>query len=128
MTRAAGTNSLPLGVQPRRCAAVMLAGLCVTGCAGLDRVPPSTAVPGPQLQLLSAGTLALPQQCEPTPGAVYRTNFVVARSGTVREAVPANGGGCVEEALVGWVATFRYVPLERDTESTLDWMAVVARR
>jgi len=109
--------------------ALTVAGaLGAAGCTGLETASRPTAIPEPPLTLLASGPLELPPLCEPARGAVYRTDFVVTREGQVRSARPAVQRGCVEDALVGWVETFRYAPLASETATTLDWMAVVARR
>ena len=96
-----------------------------TGCAG---APGTRPLPEPELQLLSAGVLSLPDDCEPTDGKVYRTRYVVQADGRVAGATPESGAGCVQDALLRWVETFQYRPLAGPIPATLDWLAVTARR
>jgi hypothetical protein len=95
------------------------------GCVAPTRTP---APPAPPLQLLAAAELALPRGCEVTPGAVYRTNFHVQRSGHVSDATSEAGDGCVQRALRDWVVTFSYAPLQETTAVAFDWMLVTAAR
>lgn len=101
-----------------------LAGL-LAGCAA----PPARGpVPPPALELLGAGPLELPRDCQPRPAAVYRTSFVVQTDGRPSRIVSESGEGCVQEALRRWVATFEYRPVAESTPATVDWMSVTARR
>ena len=114
--RARGNLPLP--------AVALAAGLLLTGCV-------STAVkspPAPQLELLDAGALAIPPGCEPAPGAVYRTAFVVQPDGRVAAVASESGSGCVQDALREWVTTFRYRPVDAPTTAVLDWLGVTAAR
>ncbi len=96
----------------------------LAGCASV----PSTKPPESELQLQSADVLALPSNCEPTDGKVYRTRYVVQSDGHVAGATPESGTGCVQDALLRWVETFQYRPLAGPVPATLDWMAVTAQR
>jgi hypothetical protein len=107
-----------------RCAA-LLGVLLVTGCAATGPHPPP---PAPELVLLSADAPAIPHDCAPAAGAVYRTSFDVQTDGTVARATPADGDGCVQLALQQWVSTFRYQPVSREIPSVIDWMQVTAAR
>jgi hypothetical protein len=89
---------------------------------------PGTKPPEPELQLLSAGVLLLPDDCEPAGGQVYRTRYVVQADGHVTEAMPESGAGCVQDALLRWVETFQYRPPAGPVPATLDWLAVTAQR
>lgn len=99
--------------------------LVLGGCASQPRPPSPPSAP---LQLLSAGPLDLPADCEPADGRVYRTNFVVETDGRVTGVRPDSGDGCVQEALRTWVSTFRYAPLDAAMPAVLDWLAVTASR
>lgn len=108
----------------RMAAVAVAAGLLLAGCVATR---PATA-PAPELQLLEAGSLEIPPDCEPTPGAVYRTAFVVQPDGRVAGVASESGSGCVQEALRQWVATFRYRPVDEPTTAVLDWLGVTAAR
>ena len=115
-----------------RCAAAILGNgllaaalLLGSGCAG-NRVAPEA--PPPDVQLLGAAELALPDDCAVAPGTVYRTLFEVQPDGRVSSPVSASGIGCVQQALRDWVATFSYAPSGTATPVAFDWMAVTASR
>lgn len=95
------------------------------GCAPLTH---EARVPAPPLQLLSAGDLDLPADCEPAPGKVYRTNYVVHPDGRVTNAASNTGDGCVERALRAWVNSFRYGAVDAEMPVVIDWIAVTAAR
>lgn len=105
-------------------AVVLAAGLLLAGCVSTPAVSP----PAPDLQLLEAGTLEIPPDCEPARGAVYRIAFLVQPDGRVDAVASESGSGCVQEALRQWVATFRYRPVAEPTAAVLDWMGVSAAR
>ena len=111
-----GTTLVTLG-------AALLAGV---GCTSLTR--PTAPAPAPELQLLDAQALALPRDCEPNRGTMYRTSFVVDPGGRVTSISSNSGDGCVERALREWVASFQYQPPERAVPTVIDWMYVSAPR
>ena len=100
--------------------------LAVGGCTSLTR--PSAPPPPAPLQLLSAGPLELPANCDPADGKVYRTHFVVEIDGRVTDARSDSGEGCVQQALRSWVSSFRYAPLEAARPTAFDWREVTASR
>jgi hypothetical protein len=110
---------------PELTGAACLGMVLLAGCAAVPGTKPPSE---PELQLLSAGALALPDGCEPTDGRVYRTRYVVQPDGRVAGARPESGTGCVQDALLRWVETFHYRPLAAPVPATLDWLAVTARR
>ncbi len=113
------------GARPRAVAtAVVVATLA--GCAS-QTAQNRAAVERPPV-LLSAGDLALPQDCAPTPGAVYRTEYVVDAGGGVERVARVDGPPCLQAALTDWVRTFRYVPGSTPTDSAIDWMITVAKK
>ena len=101
-----------------------LAGLL----AGCTAPPARGPLPPPDLELLGAGRLELPSDCEPRGGEVYRTSFLVQPDGRPSAVVSESGPGCVQEALRRWVSTFEYRPVAETKPGTLDWMSVTARR
>lgn len=122
-------NSTLATAKARRAAGGLLA--CVVllaGCASQPDQAPSLRPPVPELQLLEAGVLEIPRDCEPARGTVYRTSFTVQADGRVSAVVSDSGPGCVQDALRRWVATFRYRPLAEPLPATLDWLDVTARR
>ena len=116
---------MPVGDRARLCGGVSLFVLLVTGCMSTGTAPPA---PTPELQLLSAATLDLPQGCEAGQGAIYRTSFTVQPDGRVTHAASASGDGCVQDALRRWVSTFRYQPVGKEVPAVIDWMNVTASR
>lgn len=113
------------GALPALAGVACLGLVLLAGCAGAPGTKPP---PEPELQLLGAGALALPDDCEPTSGKVYRTRYVVQSDGRVAGATPESGAGCVQDALLRWVETFQYRPLAGPVPATLDWLAVTVRR
>jgi len=105
-------------------AVALAASLLLGGCV----VPRVASPPLPELQLLDAGALEMPPDCEPARGVVYRTAFVVQPDGRVEAVASESGSGCVQEALREWVSTFRYRPVDEPTAAVLDWMGVTAAR
>ena len=79
-------------------------------------------------ELLSVGALELPADCAVAPGMVYRTRYLIGEGGEVEQVASAEGPPCVQSALTRWVSTFRYAPGSAPANSTVDWMATVARK
>ena len=78
--------------------AAILAASALVGCAS-QPASDRAAVEPPEL--LSAGDLALPPDCAPTPGVVYRTEYVVDDRGTVEDVARVEGPPCLQAALEG---------------------------
>lgn len=95
----------------------------VAGCA---TTAPSLPVAPPEL--IQSGPVVLPADCVPGRGVVYRTAFLVQPDGSVAQIAAQSGTGCVQRALLDWVATFRYRPVAEVTPTVVDWMAVTASR
>jgi len=108
----------------RLASVAVAAGLLLAGCISTRPATP----PAPALQLIEAGTLEIPPDCEPVRGTVYRTAYVVQPDGRVAAVASESGSGCVQEALRQWVATFRYRPVDEPTTAVLDWLGVTAAR
>lgn len=106
--------------------AAILVVAALAGCAS-PPVGDRAAVERPP-ELLSAGDFTLPPDCAPTPGVVYRTEYVVGDRGAVERVDRVEGPPCLQAALAGWVHTFRYAPGTPPARSTVDWMATVARK
>jgi hypothetical protein len=106
------------------CTLALSAGLLLGGCVSNQPARP----PAPDLQLVDAGTLLVPPDCDPESGAVYRTAFVVRADGRVESVASESGEGCMQQALREWVSTFRYRPVDEPTAAVLDWMGVTADR
>ena len=96
--------------------------------AACSSTPRHVAPPPPPLELLDAGPLALPGDCEPARGKVYRTAYVVRADGSVTDPTAQSGSGCIQDALRQWVSTFRYRPPGAATPTIIDWLAVTASR
>ena len=96
--------------------------------AACSSTPRHVTPPAPPLELLDAGPLVLPSDCEPARGKVYRTGYIVRADGSVAGTAAQSGSGCIEEALRQWVATFRYRPPGVAMETVIDWLAVTASR
>ena len=102
-------------------------GLLVAGCVSPMRAPPPQP-PIAALQLIDSGPLEIPNGCEPRPGAMYRTSFVVQPDGHVADTVSESGDGCMQSALRQWVSTFAYQPASQPTPTVFDWMCVTGSR
>jgi hypothetical protein len=96
--------------------------------AACSTTPQHATPPAPPLVLLDAGALALPRDCEPAPGKVYRTGYTVQADGSVADPTAQSGSGCIQDALRDWVSTFRYRPPGVATTTVIDWLAVTASR
>jgi hypothetical protein len=111
--------------RPHTTAAVFAAAVLLAACAS---GPPREAGPSPVLspQLVSAGVLDLPRDCQPEPGVIYRTTYTVQPDGRVDPIASAPGPGCVQDALGRWVSSFRYRAGDETVPQVLDWMLVTA--
>jgi hypothetical protein len=114
---------------PSRCFALRaLLTLTAALAAGCAAHRPAEPVPAPRLELLGSEALDLPAACEPVAGRVYRTRAVVGTDGRVSGVAAESGEGCVQEALLRWVESFRFRPLEASATTHVDWMGVEAGR
>jgi hypothetical protein len=118
----------PMRAAIRRGSAVAVLIVSVAGCSALPGQRAAEAIPPVELRLLSAGALDLPSDCEPASGAVYRATYLVGQDGRVGDVRAESAPACVRNALVEWVAGFRYAPPGAPVPATIDWMAVVAQR
>ncbi|MFO1393138.1 MAG: hypothetical protein U1F09_05150 [Steroidobacteraceae bacterium] len=108
--------------------AIAPAVILASGCTSLSgrQAPPD--IPPPPLQLVSAGNLELPRDCDVRDGVVYRTNFVVGLDGRVADIRPDPAPACLQRALAAWLGTAQYVPPGDAVATVIDWMSVSARR
>jgi hypothetical protein len=102
--------------------------LLVAGCVSSAVQVSPARPPDPTLQLLDTGPLEIPHGCEPAPGAVYRTSFIVQPDGSVTDAASESGDGCIQRTLQQWALTFEYQPAGEPTATVVDWMCVTATR
>ena len=98
-------------------------GLLFSACSGIPPAPPA-----PELELLSAAPLQLPESCGVAGGSIYRAEFTVTADGTVSGIATTGAAECARHAVANWVSTFRYRPPLRDVPAVMDWMPVVAAR
>lgn len=112
-----------------RCGALRVvpafAAALAAGCAAHR---PAEPVPASRLELLGSAALDMPAACVPVEGRVYRTRAIVGTDGRVSGVAAESGEGCVQEALLRWVGSFRYRPLEAPATTHVDWMGVEADR
>jgi len=111
-----------------RSAGRALLAAAVLVSAGCATRPATEVVPPIEPRLLEAGRLELPAGCTPVRGRVYRTRATVESDGRVSGAVTESGPGCVQEALVQWVESFRYGALDARADVAIDWIGVEAGR
>src|SRR5215218_6055046 len=107
----------------------VVAGVAITGVVVLAGcVSPPLRVPPVPLELVTSGELALPAECVSVHGAAYRVSYVVQQDGRVSDVASQSGSGCIQEALRAWVSTFMYRPVDRPTQTAIDWIEVRAAR
>ena len=109
-------------------AGIAVAAILVAGCASLPGPRAPAEVPPPPLQLVAAGSLELPSDCDVPDGVVYRTNFVVQGDGRVADIRPEPAPACLRTAMAGWLGSVRYAPPGMAVPTAIDWMGVSARR
>lgn len=109
-------------------AVIAMAAILASGCASLPDHGTPADIPPPPLQLIAAGTLELPRNCELRDGVVYRMDFVVQSDGRVADIQPEPAPACLQAALTAWVNSFQYSPPGETVPTVIDWMAVSARR
>ncbi len=102
--------------------------LLVAGCSPSSVRTSPAQPPVASAQLIDTGPLEIPNGCEPRPGAMYRTSFVVQPDGRVSDTVSESGDGCMQLALRQWVSTFAYQPMSEPTPTVFDWMCVTGSR
>jgi len=107
---------------------IAMAAILASGCASLPNHRTPADIPPPPLQLIAAGTLELPRNCELRDGVVYRTDSVVKSDGRVADIQPEPALACLQAALSAWVNSFQYSPPGETVPTVIDWMAVSARR
>lgn len=123
------TSREPHISRARYATLVALTGvLLVAGCVSSTIRTPPTQPPVAAPRLLDTGPLEIPNGCEPRPGAMYRTSYIVEPDGRVSGAVSESGDGCMQLALRQWVATFAYQPTSQPTPTVFDWMCVTGSR
>jgi hypothetical protein len=110
------------------CAVIAMTATLASGCASLSDHGTPADIPPPPLQMIAAGTLELPRNCELRDGVIYRTDFVVQRDGRVADVQPEPAPACLQAALTVWVNSFQYSPPGETVPTVIDWMAVTARR
>ena len=109
-------------------AMVAVSTIVVAGCASVGERGPPAGNPPPPLQLVSAGNLKLPRDCDVRDGVVYRMNFVVQGDGRVADIRTDPAPACLGAALTEWLNGVRYAPPGEAVPTAIDWMSVSARR
>ena len=112
------------------CAVVVAStgGLLAAGCVSPTLRTPPAQPPIAAPQLVDTGPLEIPNGCEPRPGAIYRTSFVVQPDGRISDTVSESGDGCMQVVVRQWVSTFAYRPISEPTRTVFDWMCVTGSR
>jgi hypothetical protein len=105
-----------------------LSGIVVAGCASMGERGTPADIPPPPLQLVSAGDLTLPSDCDVRDGVVYRTSFVVQDDGRVADIRADPAPACFLAAITEWLDGVRYAPPGEAIATAIDWMSVSARR
>jgi|SRR5688500_7604736 hypothetical protein len=115
---------MPLSFVPACClrVTVILAAVLVAACQS----SPSQQRAEPELNLLQASALIVPKDC--VAAGSFVVSFTVATTGGTDAIRAPDAPSCVQDALITWVASFRYEPLARATPVTMEWMMVTAKR
>ena len=96
--------------------------ILVAGCSSL----PSQRTVEPDLELLESAQLAVPQDC--LASGSFVVSYTVATTGRTDAIRAPEAPQCVQDALMAWVASFRYQPPSRATPAAMEWMMVTAKR
>jgi hypothetical protein len=96
-------------------------GLALSAC----QTPPSHSVaPAPTLTLMQSAALELAEGC--TVSGSFVIEFTVDVQGRTTDIERPIGPPCVQDALIAWVATFRYTPPAVPTPGSVEWLLVTA--
>ena len=101
---------------------VFIAAAVVAGCQTASQ----RSTPELELKLLSTSPLIVPKDC--FASGSFLVAFTVATTGLTTAIRAPDAPGCVQDALIAWVASFRYEPPAKATPATLEWMMVTAKR
>lgn len=110
----------------------MNARIAVMTCAALlaacQTSPPQTESPAsaPPLRLLHSQPLDIPGDCDASGS--FLVTYTVDERGEPHSIAAVDGPGCVSDALVAWVSTFRYAPRSAPVTTAVEWLVVTAPR
>jgi hypothetical protein len=99
--------------------------LAVVSLAACQSTPPRRTVE-PDLKLLETSVLVVPKDC--FASGSFIVSFTVATTGRTDAIRAPDAPGCVQDALIAWVASFRYEPPARAAPATMEWMMVTGKR
>jgi hypothetical protein len=101
--------------------------LCLALALSACQTPPSQ--PGaltPALELMQSAALELAEGC--TVSGSFVIEFTVDVQGRTTDIERPIGPPCVQDALIAWVATFRYAPPAVPTPGSVEWLLVTAQK
>ena len=91
------------------------------------QTPPEERVaPEPALRLIQSAPLELADGC--TVSGSFVIEFTVDVQGRTTEIERPIGPPCVQDALIAWVATFRYTPPAVPIPGSVEWLLVTAQK
>jgi hypothetical protein len=102
------------------------AGVCLASLLTACQAPAPRETAPPDLQLIGTAPLNLPEACSASGSVIV--DFTVRPDGLTENIQPAAGPACVQEALTAWVASFRYSPPGRSTNTSVEWLLVEAKK
>jgi hypothetical protein len=109
-------------VRPALASTALISLVLLAGCG----MTPTKPLSPPDLSLLEASPLVIPDDCEVSGGSVA-VSFTVTTSGEPAD-IAATAPPCVRQALLAWVQSFRYAPPAAPTPTAIEWLIVSAKR
>jgi hypothetical protein len=103
-------------------AAAIVFAAVLSGC----QTPRSQHPIEPELKLLGSSPLVIPSDCFASGSFVV--SFTVATTGRTDAIRTPDAPSCMQDALIAWVASFRYEPPASATPASMEWMMVTAKR
>ena len=102
---------------------IVTIAVVMSACQSIPAAGPVTPAP---LQMIRSGELTLPDACEAS-GSVVVAYTVYEDGQTGNIDVPA-APRCLQQALIQWVASFRYSPQATQVPATMEWLLVEAKK
>jgi|HigsolmetaAR202D_1030399.scaffolds.fasta_scaffold00107_26 hypothetical protein len=96
------------------------------GLSGCQLAPTRIPDPPRTLELLSAEPLRIDSGCE-VEGTLL-VEYTVLQNGRTGNIDVSAGPECARQALIAWIASYRYAPPPADTPTRFEWMLVSAKR
>lgn len=103
--------------------ALAVGAIALSGCQTTPTKAPSSQ---PTLRLLEARPLTVADNCEASGS--YFVEFTVLSDGSTGNIQAPAGPACVQQALSGWVSSFRYAAPGQEIPAGVEWMLVTAHK